>query len=37
MTRVWVASDSTNHPVRNWAGPEWKTQSMSAECHEVEQ
>src|SRR6266511_3062267 len=30
MTRVWVARDSTNQPVRNWAGPEWNTHSMTA-------
>src|SRR6266536_3805576 len=30
MTRVWVARDSTNQPVRNWDGPEWNTHSMIA-------
>ena len=29
MTRVWVARDSTNQPVRNSAGPAWKIQSMT--------
>src|ERR1022692_4285459 len=29
MTSVWVASDSTNQPERNCAGPEWNTQSMT--------
>src|SRR5450759_288574 len=30
ITKVWVARDSTNQPERNCAGPEWKTQSMTA-------
>ena len=29
MTRVWVASDSTNQPERNSAGPAWNTHSMT--------
>jgi DNA-binding XRE family transcriptional regulator len=30
MTRVWVASDSTNQPERNRADPEWNTSGMIA-------
>src|SRR5512143_1953009 len=30
MTSVWVASDSTNQPVRNSAPPAWNTPSMRA-------
>ncbi len=29
MTSVCVASDSTNQPDRNCAGPEWKTHNMT--------
>ena len=29
MTRVWVASDSTNQPERKRSGPAWKTPSMT--------
>ena len=29
MTSVWVASDSTNQPERNSAGPAWKPHSMT--------
>ena len=29
MTSVWVASDSTNQPERNRAGPAWKPHSMT--------
>ena len=36
MTRVWVASDSTNQPERNSAAPAWKTHSMTPKVSEVE-
>src|SRR3974377_1299640 len=31
ITRVWVASDSTNQPVWNRTGPAWNTHSMMPE------
>jgi hypothetical protein len=30
ITSVWVASDSTNQPVRKSGSPAWKTPSMMA-------